>query len=123
MNVYNRKGMKVPGMVQDGGALSKMKIGGIVKGIKKVTKALSKWKKPSRAQVKKNPEKYGGLSYKYPTAKARDAFWEQYRQDVKFINKAEKKLGWFDAPAHGAMGSTTTYVKNLRKLMAKSKKK
>lgn len=89
--------MRVPGMVQDGGALSKMKIGGIVKGIKKVTKALS--------------------------AKARDAFWKQYRQDVKFINKAEKKLGWFDAPAHGAMGSTTTYVKNLRKLMAKSKKK
>ena len=119
MNVYNRKGMKVPGMVQDGGALPKMKIGGIVKGIK----ALSKWKKPSRAQVKKNPEKYGGLSPKYPTAKARDAYWEQYDKDVKFINKAEKQLGWFDAPAHGAMGSTTTYAKNLRKLMAKSKKK
>jgi hypothetical protein len=45
MNVYNHKGMKVPGMVQDGGALPKANKGGGLKNlVKKVAKFFKKKK-------------------------------------------------------------------------------
>lgn len=35
MNIYNYKGMKVPGMIQDGGALPKAYVGGALKQVVK----------------------------------------------------------------------------------------
>ena len=49
MHVYNHKGMKVPGMIQDGGALPKASIGGGLKALaKKASKFLKTRKKAGR---------------------------------------------------------------------------
>jgi hypothetical protein len=56
MHVYNHKGMKVPGMIQDGGALGQAALGG---GLKALAKKASKFLKTRKnaGRLDKNGKK------------------------------------------------------------------
>tara|TARA_R110002020_G_scaffold22166_5_gene74912 strand:- start:1206 stop:1490 length:285 start_codon:yes stop_codon:yes gene_type:complete len=57
MHVYNHKGMKVPGMIQDGGALPKAYVGGaikqVIKGVPKSLKRLLTGKSNLKSEARR----------------------------------------------------------------------
>ena len=148
MNIYNHKGMKVPGMIQDGGALPRMGMGGTIKALKALSQksALASsyssstgklFGKDYRKFVSKQREKSSKLNKKLRGQQV-DYFSKHGRwpkgvgktptsRSADYIKKGEtqmyKKLGAnFDDTALGSMRSTTGYAKRLQTALKNEKR-